>query len=73
MSKRFPANPANPHRLCWGCDTYCPAGGMRCGNGSERTPHPVELFGEDWAQWGVPASGAEAAPERSEPAGRRQP
>lgn len=23
-------------------------GDMRCGNGTIRTPHPVELFGEDW-------------------------
>jgi hypothetical protein len=25
---------------------------MLCGNGSERTQHPVELFGEDWREWG---------------------
>jgi len=26
---------------------------MRCGNGSDRTPHPAELFGEDWDSWGL--------------------
>lgn len=25
---------------------------MRCGNGSDRTMHPVELFGEGWQDWG---------------------
>ena len=24
------------------------SGTMRCGNGTIRAPHPVELFGEDW-------------------------
>ena len=37
----------------WGCDLYCPANDMRCGNGSDRTPHPAELFGEYWAQSGI--------------------
>jgi hypothetical protein len=52
MAKKFPANPAHPERTCWGCDRYCPAGDMACGNGSERTQHPAELFGPDWADWG---------------------
>jgi hypothetical protein len=52
MSKPFPDHPANPERLCWGCDQYCPAKAMRCGNGSERTQHPFELFGADWRSWG---------------------
>lgn len=52
MSKKFPAHPANPERICWGCDTYCPADSMRCGNGSDRTQHPCELFGDDWRAWG---------------------
>lgn len=52
MAKKFPSNPKNPHRLCWGCDKYCPADALACGNGSERTQHPVELFGEDWETWG---------------------
>ena len=47
-AKRFPANPAHPERLCWGCERWCAAGDMACGNGSERSPHPAELFGPDW-------------------------
>ena len=51
-AKKFPQHPANPERLCWGCDKYCPAKDMLCGNGSDRTQHPYELFGEDWHTWG---------------------
>lgn len=25
---------------------------MNCGNGSDRTQHPVELFGNDWLEFG---------------------
>ena len=25
---------------------------MRCGNGSDRTQHPAELFGENWRAMG---------------------
>jgi hypothetical protein len=53
--RRFPIHPAHPERVCWGCDQYCPAGSMRCGNGTDRTQHPVELFGEDWQEWGLDA------------------
>lgn len=61
--KSFPTQPANPQRVCWGCDQYCAADQMRCGNGSVRTPHPAELFGDDWAQWepGRADAGSEAA------------
>ncbi|MFZ5937944.1 MULTISPECIES: DUF3079 domain-containing protein [Pseudomonas] len=31
-----------------GADQYCPAKALACGNGADRTMHPVELFGEDW-------------------------
>jgi hypothetical protein len=48
---RPPVNPRNPERICWGCDKYCPASDLACGNGTIRTPHPVELFGEDWLEW----------------------
>ena len=51
MAKRFPIHPAHPERSCWGCDRYCAADALICGNGSVRTPHPVELFGDDWADW----------------------
>ena len=53
MSKKFPVNPKHPERVCWGCDKYCPADSLICGNGSERTQHPDELFGEDWQDWGI--------------------
>jgi len=29
---------------------------MACGNGSERTQHPIELFGEDWVEWSAEQS-----------------
>jgi len=53
MAKRFPIHPTHPERNCWGCDQYCPANSLNCGNGSERTQHPVELFGDDWQNWGL--------------------
>jgi len=56
MAKKFPPAPKNPERICWGCDQYCAATDMRCGNGSDRTPHPAELFGEDWQDWGPGAA-----------------
>ncbi|MFO1267970.1 MAG: DUF3079 domain-containing protein [Rubrivivax sp.] len=51
MAKKFPIHPPHPERVCWGCDKYCPADDMACGNGSDRTQHPVELFGDDWMEW----------------------
>ena len=67
MAKKFPVNPAHPERNCWGCDKYCAADDMQCGNGSDRTQHPAEIFGEDWDTWGLdpvaaPAAAADAAP-----------
>lgn len=59
--KKFPLNPAHPERICWGCDRYCPADAMLCGNGSVATLHPTELFGEDWMNWGQ--DGDAAAPQ----------
>jgi hypothetical protein len=53
MAKKFPIHPAHPERTCWGCDKYCPAAAMQCGNGSERSQHPMELFGDDWAEIGL--------------------
>lgn len=47
----FPEKPAHPERICWGCDKLCPVRDLACGNGTERTPHPIELFGEDWKAW----------------------
>lgn len=48
---KLPLHPKNPERVCWGCDKYCPADSLACGNGTIRTPHPAELFGEDWLDW----------------------
>lgn len=48
MAKPFPVSPKHPERICWGCDRYCAANALACGNGADRTMHPVEVFGEDW-------------------------
>ena len=48
---RIPLAPVHPERTCWGCDKYCPADDLRCGNGTVRTLHPLELFGDDWLEW----------------------
>jgi len=39
MAKNFPLNPRHPERICWGCDRYCPAQSLACGNGSGRVMH----------------------------------
>ena len=46
-----PLSPRHPERICWGCDKYCPADDLACANGTVRTPHPCELFGDDWLEW----------------------
>jgi hypothetical protein len=48
---RLALHPKHPERVCWGCNLYCPADDLRCGNGTIRTQHPSELFGEDWTEW----------------------
>lgn len=48
---RLPMHPAHPERVCWGCEKLCPADDLTCGNGTERTAHPLELFGDDWYAW----------------------
>jgi hypothetical protein len=30
---------------------------MNCGNGSDRAQHPVELFGDDWLEFGNEEAG----------------
>jgi hypothetical protein len=65
MAKIFPLRPAKPELICWGCDKYCAASDMICGNGSDRTQHPVELFGEDWDTFGLNAK--DPAPEPPRP------
>ena len=51
MSNKTIERPKHPERICWGCDRYCPADDLACGNGTIRTQHPCELFGEDWLEW----------------------
>lgn len=56
MAKPFPLSPKHPERICWGCDRYCPASALACGNGADRTMHPAEMIGEDWylhGDWGL--------------------
>lgn len=63
MAKKFPLRPKYPEYICWGCDKYCPADSLGCGNGSDRTPHPVELLGDDWfkeGDWGIEFKGEPA-------------
>ncbi len=48
---KLPLHPPHPERTCWGCDRFCPAEDLGCANGSIRTMHPVELFGDDWLEW----------------------
>jgi hypothetical protein len=45
------ARPAHPDRVCWGCNRCCPEAALGCGGGTIRTPHPSELFGDDWLEW----------------------
>lgn len=52
LAKKFPLHPKHPERVCWGCDKYCAAKDLQCGNGSGRTQHPAEMLGDDWYQWG---------------------
>jgi hypothetical protein len=60
---KLPLAPTHPERTCWGCNRYCPADHLVCGNGTIRAPHPIELFGEDWltACDAPPSSEASAA------------
>ena len=55
-------HPKHPERICWGCDRYCPADHLSCGNGTIRTPHPMELLGDDWCD----AAEETPCPERKE-------
>ncbi len=73
MAKRFPVRPGHPERICWGCERFCPADDMRCGNGTERAQHPLELWGEDWTSFGLDETAAEPAEEApaSSPTGAR--
>lgn len=48
---RIPLYPPHPERICWGCSRYCAADELGCAGGTIRTPHPIELFGEDWQEF----------------------
>ncbi|WP_233872061.1 DUF3079 domain-containing protein [Paraburkholderia adhaesiva] len=64
MARVFPIHPKHPERICWGCDRYCAADALSCGNGSGRTPHPIEMLGDDWLEygdWGIEAPKAAPA------------
>ncbi len=52
MAKKFPLHPKHPERICWGCDKYCTADDLQCGNGSERIQHPCEMDGKAWYRHG---------------------
>lgn len=58
---KLPLHPLHPERVCWGCDQHCPADALSCGNGTIRTPHPAELFGDDWDEW-APHLGSQGEP-----------
>lgn len=51
VTRTIPLHPGHPERICWGCEHFCPADAMRCGNGTDRAQHPVELWGEDWTEF----------------------
>lgn len=65
MTKKFPVNPGHPERICWGCDRYCRADALMCGNGTVATMHPAELFGADWMEWGLDATKRAGKPEET--------
>ena len=68
MSK-LPLRPKHPERTCWGCDKFCPAEDLACGNGTIRALHPVELFGDDWTDF-VLRTGSDAHAPADEEAER---
>lgn len=55
--KKNVLDPVHPERICWGCERYCRADDLVCGNGSIRTQHPSELFGKDWREWAERSGG----------------
>lgn len=65
--RRYPLRPGHPERVCWGCEKLCPADDMRCGNGTDRAQHPIELWGEDWMSVGLDAPSAPGADRQSPP------
>lgn len=68
MTPRNVLNPSHPERICWGCDQYCPADDLRCGNEIVRAMHPVELFGDDWLEWSAARVGPRPEADEELPA-----
>lgn len=66
VPKKLPLHPGHPERVCWGCDKYCPADDLACGNGTDRAQHPREIFGDDWLELGLDAQSpaADSEPKR---------
>ena len=62
VPRKLPLHPGRPERVCWGCDKYCPADDLACGNGTDRAQHPREIFGDDWLELGLDAQAS--APDR---------
>ena len=58
-------HPRHPERVCWGCDKYCTARDLACGNGKDRVQHPAEVLGDDW-QEAFPDLAEKAAKEDAE-------
>jgi hypothetical protein len=56
-------HPKHPERICRGCDRYCPADDLSCGNGTIRTPNPMKLLGDDWCDGTQDTRMADDAPE----------
>jgi hypothetical protein len=71
----IPLLPGHPERICWGCEHYCPANDMRCGNGTDRAQHPIELWGDDWTSMDIGRRGdsqTEQEEDRQEQPARRR-
>lgn len=60
--RRLPLRPGHPERICWGCEKFCAAGDMACGNGTDRAQHPIEIFGDDWLSIGLDSANGEVDP-----------
>lgn len=67
MAVKVPIRPGHPERICWGCEHFCPADDMRCGNGTDRAQHPMELWGEDWMSIGFDETPAQQTDPKQSP------
>jgi len=67
MKRKIPVHPGHPERICWGCEHFCPADDMRCGNGTDRAQHPFELWGEGWMEIGLDADNENEVSPASDP------